>query len=335
MKHFILALATLSTVCLSLSACSDSEPAPIHAVKLAPIGSVMGVDHKVIRINLVNYLGNSENIHPKVLYFDRGWNGHKWWMAYTPYPHGSIADENPCIAVSDDGINWAAPEGLENPLATAPRGGYQSDTHLVYEPVHDVLECWYRTYNIKENSSILYSRTSTDGVHWTEAENVSNAVNSVHKDCLSPAVSVVDGHYLMAYMYWGGLFTVRAQSPVPAVDWGTPREIKIPYPKAGMSIWHQDMVVDEETRTALVAANCPEAGHNNNSADLYLFSFNIDTGEATVPELLIARGTDPDDIDYKAVYRSSIVLMPEQMLVYFSSIDRSDRRHMSLAVFPR
>lgn len=275
MKHFILALATLSTVCLSLSACSDSEPAPIHAVKLAPIGSVMGVDHKVIRINLVNYLGNSENIHPKVLYFDRGWNGHKWWMAYTPYPHGSIADENPCIAVSDDGINWAAPE------------------------------------------------------------NVSKAVNSVHKDCLSPAVSVVDGHYLMAYMYWGGFFTVRAQSPVPAVDWGTPREIKIPYPKAGMSIWHQDVVVDEDTRIALVAANCPEAGHNNNSADLYLFSFNIDTGEATVPELLIARGSDPDDIDYKAVYRSSIVLMPEQMLVYFSSIDRRDHRHMSLAVFPR
>ena len=47
-----------------------------------------------------NYLGNTQNIHPKVLYFPEKWNGYKFWMAYTPYPKGKTDAENPCMAVT-------------------------------------------------------------------------------------------------------------------------------------------------------------------------------------------------------------------------------------------
>src|SRR5699024_10013244 len=50
-----------------------------------------------------------EAVHPSVLYFPDGWNGHRYWMAYTPYAGGTDGREDPCIAYSDDGTNWTVP----------------------------------------------------------------------------------------------------------------------------------------------------------------------------------------------------------------------------------
>ncbi|MCH5229084.1 MAG: hypothetical protein J1F12_03695 [Muribaculaceae bacterium] len=52
-------------------------------------------------LKIENYLGNYENIHPKVLFFENGWNGYEFWMAYTPYPLGEVNSENPCLVFAD------------------------------------------------------------------------------------------------------------------------------------------------------------------------------------------------------------------------------------------
>src|SRR5690606_27001274 len=96
-------------------------------------------------LQIVNYLGNTRNIHPKVLYFSSGWNGYKYWMAYTPYVTNK--EENPSIAVSNNMIDWTVPTGLTNPLDPTPENGFNADTHLVFRPDTNTLEMWWRRFN--------------------------------------------------------------------------------------------------------------------------------------------------------------------------------------------
>ena len=44
--------------------------------------------------------------HPDVLYFKDGFHGYKYYMAYTPYAYSNDRVENPCILVSNDGVNF-------------------------------------------------------------------------------------------------------------------------------------------------------------------------------------------------------------------------------------
>lgn len=53
--------------------------------------------------------GTNEPYHPSVLYFKDGWNGYKYWMAFTPMPDGTQPKpyvdrwERPCVYASNDG----------------------------------------------------------------------------------------------------------------------------------------------------------------------------------------------------------------------------------------
>ena len=65
-------------------------------------------------------------------------------MAYTPYPQGDDAKENPPIAVSNDLINWTTLINLDTPSETIPQERYNSDAHIVYNNELDRLECYWR-----------------------------------------------------------------------------------------------------------------------------------------------------------------------------------------------
>lgn len=73
-------------------------------------------------------------VHPSCQFFPRGWNGWRYWMAFTPYPNANSDYENPSIAVSNDGEEWVLPLGLTNPLVGKPAVGYNADTHLAMSP---------------------------------------------------------------------------------------------------------------------------------------------------------------------------------------------------------
>src|SRR5665811_1020284 len=77
----------------------------------------------------VPYFG-TEMVHPDVYFNPAGWNGHKFWMAATPYAGTDSAYENPSIYYSDDGQSWNTPVGLTNPVVVKPAGGYNSDTDI-------------------------------------------------------------------------------------------------------------------------------------------------------------------------------------------------------------
>ena len=276
---------------------------------------------------ITNYLGNSQNIHPKVLYFPIAWNGFKYWMAYTPYPFGDTTAENPCIAVSNDKFNWTVPNGLVNPLEPAPAEGYNSDTHLVYREDINVLEIWWRKTD--GSTSTISRRTTIDGVNWTVKEDllILSAPLS-QNDMLSPSVIFEDGKYKV----WSILSStatikrVRYTETTDGITWTTPVFLSINW---GDAIpWHLDVIRTDLGYEMIVTAF--KEGGNNNSADLYYLIQNLD-GTFTTPKIIIARSKNITSIDYRGIYRSSILKIDGKYNVFYSAIDVLNARHMSIS----
>lgn len=315
-KHNILT-AVLIVSGLLAAGCSGNEPDQ---------GFSMPADGT---LRLVNYLGNEQNIHPKVLYFEQGWNGHRFWMAYTPYPQGNTDAENPCLAVSDDGANWECPAGVTNPIAPTPPTGYNSDTHLMYNSADNSLECWCRGFDRETNKDYILRSISRDGVKWTEAETVFPTSEDRTWMCLSPAVSIIDGKYVMLYSNGRDLYLMRSEAKAPEISWGTP--VKVEVEGDGLMFWHQDMVLLDDGHKAVVPVCCYTKGNNNNSADLYGLILDLDKATGTQPKMLIARGTVKPDFTSQSLYRSSIVNVGDRFILYYSGIEKgNDFRHMDI-----
>src|SRR5699024_10772255 len=79
----------------------------------------------------VNQWATHQSTHPSVHQFEEEWNGYKYWMVHTPYPYENEKRENPCVAVSNNGIKWEEPSGVVNPLAEpVTETGHLSDGHI-------------------------------------------------------------------------------------------------------------------------------------------------------------------------------------------------------------
>lgn len=125
--------------------------------------------------------------HPSVVYIPNGFGEHKWWMAQSPYHPGIELKpyrarwEVPCFHWSDDGIYWKSVP--TNPIDDLTElqiqdEDYLSDPHLVYKEGR--LELYYRLTllmdkQVKDNKTLLYRKTSTDGVHWSDREVIADS----------------------------------------------------------------------------------------------------------------------------------------------------------------
>ncbi|WP_339179202.1 hypothetical protein [Oceanobacillus sp. FSL W7-1293] len=273
-----------------------------------------------------NYLGNYENIHPKVLHFKNGWNGYKYWMAYTPYPSGATQHENPCISVSNDMRKWGTPEGMTNPLAYAPNNGYNSDTHLLYRADLDRLEVWWRPVDDLNKKYYIVRSTSLNGVDWTELETIYTA-DSHAEDMLSPAAIFEDGKYKVWYCAGYAEGVKYAELNSSASEWLFTREdVNIDW--GNLSAWHIDVIRTDKGIEMAVCAYPP--GGNGSSADLYYVLQRPD-GTLTKPKLMLKRSSNPNAFDSKSIYRSSLLKEGNNYYLFYSSIANDNRRALSLS----
>lgn len=145
-------------------------------------------------------------MHPSVVRFQGRWNGYQYWMAYTPYGPGGAGQENPCIAVSQDGKEWIDPPGLTNPLVPRPAppdsynglafnaNDYNSDTNLFY---HDGL--FYMVWRHRTTSGggeYLWFRTTADGINWAPRQLlIDNTRRSGvgGRDLIAPSIFPMEG----------------------------------------------------------------------------------------------------------------------------------------------
>lgn len=144
------------------------------------------------------YDGSGQSVHPSVLdmHYHTGadWNGYRYWNATTPYPYANDRYEDPTVLASHDGFTWEVPDGLTNPLYPAPPApGFNSDTHLAYNPDEDELVLYYRE-TLDASTFTHWVLRSADGVTWSARVNINLPTLGVQ--ILSPAlVYVAEGDW--------------------------------------------------------------------------------------------------------------------------------------------
>lgn len=267
-------------------------------------------------LQMKNYIGDTQNVHPKVLYFQNKFGNHYYWMAYTPYPGGNDDYENPCIAYSDDGYIWT--NIASNPIDTPEENAYLSDTHLVYRNDTSTLECWYRAVVTVEGGRIenIYRMTSTDGITWGNREMIYTTGQTGATKVLSPAV-IWDGTNYNIWVVDSTVIRYYTASPSDLSTWTLVRTFdNLVFTDTGTSVnpWHLDVIKDGDTYIMLVM--CMSSGAMSASSKLSLFiATSSDNISYSTPTRVVA-GSDNWD---NCMYRSSIVKIGEKYRIYYSA----------------
>ena len=71
-------------------------------------------------------------VHPCVRYIEEGFEGHKWWMVYTPYYAGNEKIENPRLCYADTDKEPPTEWKYYCTIKDCPETGYNSDPTLLF-----------------------------------------------------------------------------------------------------------------------------------------------------------------------------------------------------------
>lgn len=258
--------------------------------------------------------------HPSVVYVPNGWNGHRCWMAQTPYPPFHVAPykdrwELPCIHYSDDGLHWKSIEA--NPIDDLTEEqiashGYHSDPHLVMKD--GVLYCYYRLMENYDELTTILRKHSVDGVHWSERDEikVESVRQKVESDIISPAIVWTGEKWRMYYVDDTYTNTQRGIQVAESED-------GIHFSVVG-SVWKRQEVKPWHIEVQLISKVYYLLVHDVDNNALWLYSssdgLHFDNGK----HILHASHKLSDFWSHK-LYRACVVKENENKHIYFSAND--------------
>ena len=288
---------------MDLSYIVNNEKQPIPVSNIANIEDMRGLTPigQPTLLTIPTYDGSGQATHTSVVYIDGKWNGHKFWMAMTPYPNGDATKENPSIIASDDGINWVVPTGLINPVIPKPGTSNNSDPHLEYDYVTNKLVMIYQ-FNGNGHSFIT---SSTDGVIWSTPVDV-GALGT------SPSLIKLGPSGMWSVIAPGNNSRLTRMDSTDGITFG-PAVTRLDYANIGQmghswvgldgTGWHGLFCVASMNR---YYAECDlHYGHSSNG-----YSWNI------YPVPILARNIN--GTRGKSVYRSSMVMIGDIFRIYYS-----------------
>lgn len=301
----------------------------LFVIFIIAYGLIFNGESKTYKLEIISSYGDNEAYHPKVITFDKKWNGYKYWMSYTPYPGGNSGYENPHIAVSNDLINWYAPNGENKSLDEVKnkykKKRYNSDAHIVYNKDKDIIICYWRYVDDTNESVTIFKRETKDGVTWTDKEKVLYSKNRHKKDYVSPAIIYDEGIYKMWYV--NVCNTITYAESTDGSKWTDKNKISFKYPSK-LDTWHLDVIkADKGYETITVAY---DKWHNHNRMDLY-YTYSTDEvnfGDAIKifePE----RGTL--NWDNSGIYRSSMIYLDGMYYLYYGAVGVTAERGIGFA----
>lgn len=270
------------------------------------------------KIEIITPYGDIEAYHPKVLNFEQEWNGYKYWMSYTPYPQGDDSKENPCIAVSNDLVNWETPTGENKPLdvpeETIALKIYNSDSHIVYNSDLNRIECYWRFVNDVKNEATLYRLYTYDGVNWSEKEISAISYDRQEHDYVSPAIIYENHMYKMWYIDKNN--TLKYETSIDGLSWSDSEVVKIKYEDENQKTWHLDVIKTNKGYEMITVAFDKWDKHNDMNL-YYLFSSDEVEGWSKAKKILTPTvGTQY--WDNKGIYRSSFIYENGNYIVFYS-----------------
>lgn len=182
--------------------------------------------------------------HPSILFFPEGWNGYRYWMAYTPYPGNDDDHEDPNLAVSQDGITWAHAPGVTQPLDDLNGVPYNSDTELVMGP-DDTMYLFWRTYDssLSANQEKVYFRTSKNGRDWA-TKALAIQANEADMRFLGPTLVFENNRWTLWYVNQQGstrtFMRATSQGATPT-SWNPATATSIGPIISGKQVWHAEV----------------------------------------------------------------------------------------------
>ena len=269
------------------------------------------------------YDDSGQAVHPDILYFDKGFKGHKYWMAFTPYPDSRCEMENPSILVSDDGFSWAIPHKLHNPITPPPvdviSGGHNSDTDIIFA---DGKLFVYFVYNKKDvrGPSKFFRIESEDGINWSKPQLIYETKETI--EGYSPAIIYSNNSYKM--WYFGGENKPVYTSSKDGVNWDDVTQID------SMKIddwrtWHIDV---READLGYEALICARKEKTSTRALFYASSkdginWDIDETPVIYPS--------SDSWDSGGIYRSTFIKQRGLFRVWYSAYEKNEKWHIGYA----
>lgn len=159
------------------------------SVPVPSINAHKGADFDFTAEQIAGY-GQSQT-HPSIVYIPDGWNGHKYWLATTPYPHAIDVFENPCIYYGDEDADGNPPR-IFHPINGVVSGDYimtenpvvkvfattdvNSDPDLLFDSANQMLYMISRK-NAWSMGYPTFVQKSLSGQAWTQrGETVAESI---------------------------------------------------------------------------------------------------------------------------------------------------------------
>lgn len=275
-------------------------------------------------LSIPTYDGSYQAMHPDVYYNPNGWNGYKYWMAFTPYPNGNDDYENPSIVVSNDNVTWVVPPGVTNPLVPFPGGsGYNADPDIL-EGQDDSLHIFYIN-----NETDVFVISSANGVAWTTPIKV---IDQSVQTILSPSVILDSGFYKMYYVDAAespNLIKYRTAS-VPTGPWSSPITCTFSAIPAGQDLWHMNITKTHDEYHVVVTTSA--SGSFNNNFLHFATSNNGQNFAITGNPILSPSATSA--WDDARIYRSALVYVDKgdesYYNLYYTGVNSGGEWHTGL-----
>lgn len=259
-------------------------------------------------ILIPTYDGSNEPTHPNVIKLDKEVSGYKYWMVMTPWPNNQNKYENPSILVSIDGIKWAPPIGIINPvskLLDETSGDYYSDPYLYYDDEFHLIYRYnpydYKGQQSKVDNNLILEQTSKDGINWTEAKILFD--DKEGQAVMSPSYIYNANKERIYYVNYDQNIYYRENKKE---KWNNPKIVKVEGLKS--KIWHKEIRYINNVYVLLAFAD----------NKLYLASSKDGVSFENTKELDISNFDlkwESSDV-YNRVYKSSILFEENKISIY-------------------
>ena len=221
---------------------------PVYRLQFAPTGSkpleALPLQRK-LRLDIPTYDGYGQLVHPDI-FFD-GTIG-KYVLSFTPYPFNDDSHENPCVALSDDGIRFYEERPGLNPLARPPEKDHNDDPDI---SLHGGVYSLVYLETVRPDYQNVVALQSRDRLSWERKVLYRQNLAGTGDIILSPAV-VWEGESCRCFFVMGNygkghrILATRAEGGLEGLDFSGAEPVQVPGIPEGLMPWHLDLFPDGE-----------------------------------------------------------------------------------------